>query len=210
MIELNWSNFKSQCLDAAWQYIYFDVDNTYKIYASKGDFKVLCQIYKDNGADQTDFEDNYQSDLASDLSIETRSRFEREDIVLKLSRISGQADANGDLVLDIDFPGERYLAGGYAFTDNYTWTDKVSKVEVLDYMDLTGAGLNAVIKEYYDSELPSANQGWPFWKTFGNEGECEIEPMGWYGHLAIPLRVRITFKVAANANVKAAIWAGKV
>lgn len=215
-IELPWAEFKAQVLDVgSWKWMHFDVSGHYMIFAKQNQFTVFCKLFKDSGADQTDFETNYAPNSVDIIIDKTESRFERDDIVLKLSRVAGQADANGDLALSIKVPGtpgsdSRYAAGGYAFTDAYAWTDKVSKVEVIDEDNITGYGAGAVLKEYHDAEAPEANQGWPFWKMHGAEGECEIEPMGWYGNLPSGLYLKITMKLAANANAKVALWWGKV
>ena len=144
----------------------------------------------------------------------TVGRFERSDIVLKLAKHSGQADSNGDLALDIVIPGEagaitRYAAGGYAYVDNYAWDDAITKVEVIDVDDIFGYGANTVLKEYHDSEVDESNRGWYFEKSYGSEGNVDIEPMGWYGELRGGLTLRITFKVSANAKIKIIIWWGK-
>lgn len=141
-------------------------------------------------------------------------RFERSDIVLKLAKISGQANNSGDLVLSMVVPGTvgevtRYVAGGYAYTDNYSWDDALTKVEVVDVENIFGYGANAVLKEYHDSEVDSANQGWFFEKGYGQEGCIDIEPMGWYGEMRGGLTLKLTFKVSANAKIKCIIWWGK-
>ncbi len=141
-------------------------------------------------------------------------RFERTDIVLKLAKAFGQADANGDLVINIVIPGTpgeitRYASGGYAFVDNYTWDSALTKIEVVDVDDIFGYGANAVVKEYHDSEMATDHQGWYFEKSYGSEGNVDIEPMGWYGEMRGGLTLRMTFKIAANANVKVLLYWGK-
>ena len=156
-----------------------------------------------------------EKDADGNILFPVVSRFERSDIVLKLARAAGQADANGDLSLSIVVPGDagaitRYAAGGYAYTDSYTWEDALKKVEMIDVDNIFGYGANAVLKEYHDSEVAADNQGWFFEKHHGNEGQVEIEPMGWYGELRGGLSLKLTFKVAANAKVKCLIWWGKI
>ena len=213
-IELPWSEFKTQCLDAGWQFMYFQRGDTYFIYANQNSFFILCKIVMDDGADHVEFETMYQPGASSNIRSNVSTQFERQDIVLKLAHCDGQADGNGDLELTLKVPGTfgvdyRYAAGGYAITDSYSWTDKISKVEIIDVDNVLGQGANYIAKRYHDSEVDSANQGWPFWKSHGSEGECEIEPMGWYGHLPAELYLRVTLKVAPNANVKCLIWWGK-
>lgn len=146
---------------------------------------------------------------------ETRNRFEREDIVLKLAKTNGQADANGDLVIDMAIPGipgeiTRYAAGGYAYTENYSWLDCLVKCEVVDADNIFGYGAGAVLKNYHDQDVAEENQGWYFEKSYGNEGNLDIEPMGWYGAFRGGLVLRLTFKVQANSRVKTIIWWGTV
>lgn len=216
MIELSWENFKTQVLDTnVWQWTYFEVNDEYHIYAKQNGFVILCKINKTNDpTNSTEFEDDYMSLVSFQIIDKVQSRFEMDEIVLKLAKINGQADSNGDLALELVIPGtfgvtERYIQGGYAYTDSYQFTDAVTKIEVLDYQNYMNYGANTVLKIYHDSEVDTANQGWYFEKHFGNEGVVEIEPMGWYGQFLGDLKLKITFKVAANANVKCLIWWGK-
>jgi len=216
MIELAWAEFKDQVLDTGmWKWTYFTVGDEYKIHAKQNSFSVLCKINKSNDpTDAEDFETNYMANANSQFVDRVESRFELDEIVLKLARINGTADASGDLALDLVVPGtfgavERYVQGGYAYTDSYQFLDKITKVEVLDYQNYMGYGANTVLKTYHDADVDEANQGWFFEKHFGNEGVVEIEPIGWYGQFYGDLKLRITFKVAANANVKCILWWGK-
>lgn len=215
-IELPWAEFKDQVLDTGkWKWVFFDIADHYMIFAKQNSFTVLCKIHKDSGSDQTDFETNYQANAVTELVDATQSRFERDDIVLKLAQVAVTADGSGDAALQIKVPGtpgseQRYAAGGYAFVETYDWADKISKVEVVDVDNLMGYGAGAVLKVYHDSDADEENQGWPFWKTNGTEGECEIEPMGWYGIIPSGLYLRITCKVQPDVRVKAAIWWGRV
>lgn len=215
-LELPWSEFKSQVLDVTgWTVNYFEVSNHYWIYGINNGFSILCKIYKDSGDDQTEFENDYKPEENPQIINATQSRFERDDIVLKLACAAGQADSSGDLSVSLLVPGEagaeyRYAAGGYAFSENYGWSDKIKKVEIVDSDNLLGFGSGTVVKVYHDSDAGEANQGWYFWKTHGSEGECEIEPMGWYGQIHSGLYLRVTLKLQANANCKINIWWGRV
>lgn len=140
-------------------------------------------------------------------------RFERTDIVLKLARASGQADANGDLIINVVIPGTpgeitRFASGGYAFVDVYEWESVMTKVEVVDVDNIFGYGAGVVLKEYHDSDVPTANQGWFFERSYGSEGNLDIEPMGWYGEMRGGLTLRMTFKIGANAKVKVLLYWG--
>lgn len=215
-LELPWSDFKTQALDAGgWTLNYFDLADHYWLFAMKNQFTVFCKIYKDSGADQTEFEADYKPAENPPIINATQSRFERDDIVLKLACAAGQADANGDLAVTILVPGTpgseyRYAAGGYAFSDLHGWLDKITKVEVVDEDNLLGFGAGTVVKVYHDSDADEANQGWYFWKTHGGEGECEIEPIGWYGQIPSGLYLRVTFKLQALAKAKVNVWWGRV
>lgn len=215
-LELSWSDFKTQVLDkSSWSWIYFEVNFEYHIYAKQNNFSVLCKINFDNDpTSKSDFEDNYKDNSSTMLVDQVRSRFEVDEIVLKLAKINGTADANGDLSLELIVPGsitntERFISGGYAYTDNYSFLNSITKIEVIDYQNYLGYGANTVIKTYHDSDVGEENQGWFFEKHFGSEGVVEIEPMGWYGKFNGDLKLKLTFKVQANANVKCIIWWGK-
>jgi hypothetical protein len=219
MIELSWDNFKSQVLDTVgWSWIYFDVDGHYKIFAKQNDFTVVCKIYKDDGSDQSDFESNYKDNVSKLIVNNTKTQFEREDIILKLSRVQADFDVSGEAKISIKVPGTpgtsdvRYVAGGYAFTDVFSFGDAMNKIQVVDVDNIIGMGANTVLKTYHDEELDEENQGWYLWPSPQAGGEVEIDPIGYYGEIPAGLYLEIYFKktiVSGASKVFCDIWWGK-
>lgn len=205
-LELPWSAFKAQVLDTGeWQWIYFDSENTYRIFAKLNDFTVLCQIYKDSGADQTDFETNYQPQAGKTLVSHTQTRFEREDIRLQMSRAEA-AFADGEAEVSIKLPGEVgvdsvFIGGGYAFTDVHQFGDKVTKVQLVDVDNILGFGAHAVIATYHDGRVDAGNQGWYLWPAPQAGGEVEVDPMGFYGEAVAGLYLELYFECGAATKV---------
>lgn len=215
MIELPWSEFKSQCLDKQWQYIVFDCFNTYWVYASRGDFKVQCKIAKSEtpSDDQTDFEDNYKDNATTDFSVETRGRFEREDIRDQMSCDAAEFDENGVAEVSMEMPsGGRFIGGGYAILDHFGFGDKLENVSVVDVNNILGFGEEFTVATYHDSEVALENQGWYVWAAEGGTAEVEVEPMGYYGFIPEGLFLELYFKKTAESTATKVLvdyWMGK-
>lgn len=215
MIELPWSDFKTQILDnPKWQWIYFDVQNHYYIYGKQSSIVVICKIYKDSGADQTEFENDYMDNYTRELAPVVTTQEEKNDKTLKLSGAIANF-SSGTAVISIQVPGTpgsgdgRWAAGGYCFADNWVIGDRVTKVQVVDTDNLMGLGAGTVLKEYYDSEMPSANQGWYFYPAHSNTGEIEIDPIGGYGFIPAGLYLEIHASCTSATKLVADIWWAK-
>ncbi len=213
-MRVSWEAFKNFVDSKGLSIQFVEVYNHYWLKAYHGPFELTCvvDITDPANASQIEFEAGYKDDGNKEIVQNVGTKFERDDIVLKLARVNGQADENGDLQIVITVPGSdyRYVAGGYAYVENYNWADALTKVEVVDTNNLFGYGAGVVVKNYHDTEVSSDNQGWFFEKSYGAEGNVDIEPMGWYGALPSGLDLKITFKVQANVRIKAMLWWGKV
>lgn len=215
MVRMQWSEYSQAVVERGLSIqVVSDNDVFYKLLSYDGPLAIECSILKSETADVEDFENNYSSVTGKQVKANVRTQFEDEEIVLKLMRAKGQADANGDLVLTIPIPGSfpsvgRYAAGFWCFTDNYGWDDHIEMIEVVDVDGLTGMPAGTVLKVYHEDELDPENKGWFFWLNYATEGEVEVEPLGYYGQIVAGLSVRITFKVAANAKVKINGYWGK-
>lgn len=218
-IELPWNDFKNSCLDnQSYSWIFFDIDQTYKIFAKQNDFTVLCKIYKDSGADQTDFETNYKPNQSIGFKSNVETQFERTDIVLRTAKATA-AFSSGEAEISIKVPGEpgsgdgRYIAGGYAFTDNFTFGDKISQINIVDVDNILGMGTHTIIQTYHEVDVDAANQGWYLWPgpLVGGSatGEIEIDPMGYYGFIPSGLYLELYFEATASQNVFCNIWWGQ-
>jgi len=209
LLDLTWNEFKEAISLKVMSIQYVSTSSYYWIKAFDSQFEIgtAIQISDPKNDDQIDFETNYKPTANKPQTSKVQTKFELDEIILQLACISGQADNDGNLVMLFEIPGEvgspsRYIAGGYGFIDNYTWESKILKVEVVDENDIFGFGPGTVLKYYHDEEAGLNNQGWYFWKTFGDEGEVEIEPVGWYGELYAGLFIKITFKINPLAKVK--------
>lgn len=140
MIELPWSDFKTQILDnPIWKWVYFEINNHYQIYAKQGDFTVLCKIFKDSNADQLAFEVYYKDNVSENLDHNVTTQEEKNDKDLKLASVESSFSEN-TCVLEIKIPESmaelpmegRSIAGGYLFTDVYGWNDRLLKIELID------------------------------------------------------------------------------
>jgi hypothetical protein len=218
-LELPWSDFKDSILsNHRWFWIYFTKNNHYEIYAKLNDFTVSCRIYKDGNSDQLDFEDNYKNSAPSEFRNNVITQFETDDKRLQLASDVAEFDQNGEAEILVQVPGQfnpsvpsRYMAGGYANIDQYTFGDRMYAVDLVDVDNILGMGANTVITSFCDVDLPSEKQGWRFWASQGGEGEIEIEPIG--GFAAIPggLYIRVRFRRAQNGTatkVACAVWWG--
>lgn len=213
MYRITWPQMKSLLDKKAVRARYVESTDDIEIISADQSLQFVCSIIK--GTDEeSEFTLGYQADIDSHVVGQVVTASELDYIVLKMARQQAQADANGDATISMRVPGsfanvERYAAGGYAITDSYTWDDAITRVEIVDTDGVTGAPSGTVLKSYHDEDVPEENRGWYFWKSHGNEGECEIEPIGWYGQLRGELDLRITFKLAPLAKIKADLWWGK-
>jgi hypothetical protein len=205
-IELPWNEFKAQVLDVGtWQWIYFDTADHYKIFAKQNDFTAICKIFKDSGSDQTDFETNYQTNATTTFVSKSQTRFERDDIRLKMSRAEATF-ASGEAEVSFKLPGEVgvdpvFIGGGYAFTDVFTFGDCVEKVQIVDVDDILGYGEHTVIATYHDETESDSNKGWYMWPMPIAGGEVEVEPLGYYGEAIAGLYLELYFKSTAATKV---------
>lgn len=214
-IELPWSEFKTQILDDnTWQWIYFDVDNHYRIFAKQNDFTVICKMYKDSGSDQTDFETNYIPLVSTRFESNVQTQFERTDIVLKIAKSKATFVA-GAAEISIKVPGEigsgdgRYVAGGFAFVNLFSFGDKVTHIKVVDVDNILGYGAETVIQTYHDVDVGTEENGWYLWPSHQGSGEIEIDPLGYYGFIPSGLYLEIYFESSLATDVYCDIWWGK-
>lgn len=126
------------------------------------------------------------------------TQYEMNDKDLKLARATGQVDSGTKkAIVSAQVPGTfgsgagRYVAGGYAISEDYDKDDYVTvRIEDTDRLiaqavqaaeslsslptdaqvqamgDIPGIGAfptYPIVKSYTDDEMPAANQGWYFW-----------------------------------------------
>jgi hypothetical protein len=219
-IELPWAEFREQVLETGkWKWLHFDINDHYMIYAKQNDFTVLCKIYKDSGAAQTEFEETFMGAM-QELKNRVVTEFELDDKILKLASAEGEFDGSGDCVLEIKVPGDfdpenpgRYIAGGYASIDQYGWGDRCTAVDIVDKDDIVGYGAGMVLETYHDDDVVEDHKGWRFYAAEGGTSEIEIEPIGGFGKILGSLYIRVTFKKkTGNPGTKVHVnlwWAEK-
>jgi hypothetical protein len=160
---------------------------------------------------QTDYDAWLQSlrpiiQLPAPAPMAVQTQFERTDIVLKVGCQEATFDENGFAEVSIKVPGTpgtedgRYVAGGYAFTDSYTFGDRITKIQVVDIDNILGYGAETVVKTYHDQDLIEGEQGWFMWPAPQVGGEIEIDPMGYYGFIPAGLYLEIYFQRAASGT----------
>lgn len=222
-MEINWSEFKNivDVKNISIQYV--TVGNNYLLKAIDGGYENTCLIPTDpEHADTIDFETNYKLNGNRHTTNLVTTQLELNDKVLKLA--SSIADFTGDeAVLEICVPGTftgvdhqtcdgRYIAGGYGWTNDYEFGDRISKVEVVDKDNIFGYGAGVIVKCYHDENLDEFNMGWRLWASLNGEGEVEIDPIGGYGFIPSGLYIRITFLKNPTSNASKAavnIWWGR-
>lgn len=213
MIQINWTQFKHFIDTKQIRARCVAINDGYQIHGADQGLIYTCTVMSGED-DYTDFVDNYKDGLESQEAGGVTTRMEVDFLTLKLACATGQADANGDLIINVDVPGspaaiQRYVAGGYAVTNNYAFGDRLTAVNVIDKDGVFSGNPGIVLRTYHDSEVPESSRGWYFWKAHGTEGEVEVEPIGWYGQLYGTMRMQCVFKVQPLAQVNIMIWWGK-
>jgi hypothetical protein len=202
MINLGWSDFKSQVLDTNnWPFIYFEVSERYFLFAKQVDFTVTCLIEKDSGADQTDFETNYKAKAATQLATQVTTQEEKNDKRLKLACGSADFISSDSIEISIKVPsGGRWIAGGYCWLDSYKNGDRVKSVSLVDVDNILGYGAEFVLANYHDTDMDTANQGWLMYPAPSGASECEIDPIGGYAYLPEGLYLEIYIARASGSS----------
>jgi hypothetical protein len=123
----------------------------------------------------------------------------------------------------------RYIAGGYAKTDRYGWNDRITEVKIVDsdfvYAGVSGfypatpeaAGIpgteglswgdimpdGLTLETYHDDDVAEENKGWRFYAGAylgdGNEGECEVEPIGGFGKIPAQTDLIVTVEKESSS-----------
>ena len=159
-------------------------------------------------ADGIDFETNYLP-LAVIAPRQVSTQSERVDIDLKMARC-GVDIVNGTGTIYVQAPTLRYAGGGYLKLDTYDIDDHVL-LSIEDKDRLIAAAMGGLtdeqviasgafpqyptVKSYTDEEQPEECRGWYFDpKPLGGSapamGECQIDPIGFYGELPAGMWVK--------------------
>lgn len=174
----NWSQYKDLCITKRLVMNYTEDDMTYHLFSVELNINYLCELYKTNEIEITDFETNYKAN--SNLPIRKQEREQARPQMLRGSVIA----TNGQGTLLLKVPGtvgvdKRYLKGGFGWFSNPVEGDNV-KVYVSDEDNIMGAGAGYVVASINDDQAPVNNQGWfipkhkPIIKIEGFEDYMEL------------------------------------
>lgn len=196
-MEISWSEIKriadEKGLDLQW----IDIGDNYLIKLIDGSFILDCVLSKDQA---TEFEDTYKNNNPKKSLSGVQTRFERDDLILKIARAKADVDENGEALIELKVPGVmaqggcRWIDGGKAFFDVGHAGDAVIEVAIVDKDNVLGYGANTVLKTYHDDECDLENQGWYIYPT----RPLEIETLGYYGQIPSELYLVIKAKKAAG------------
>lgn len=214
---LSWGEFRDFIDAKKMNFQVLDLGTSYYLITGFGRLTIECNLPKDLGADQTEYEATYAAKANLDIVNPVLTQFERKDLTLKCARLKVEVTSNvgrAEIKIPGNFPDTgRYIEGGYALMDSYdaddyllSWVeDKDRKIAMLMALAMDPSATEPLTDEqvrgsgqapasypildtYYDTDVDPTQAGWYFWPTAqGNSlppiGECEIEPMGWYGQL---------------------------
>lgn len=158
--------------------------------------------------------------LQDDLPVRVQTEFEDNSLIPKFIKGEASFGSGTTAVIDIKVPGTfpnetRFIKDGFLMVDAWAPGCYLSKVQIIDIDNQTGAGANTILKSYIDDDAAASNRGWYLWPTGGGvAGEIDIENAGGVGNLVaeLYLRVEVTKPTAgvgpANAYVNL-FWCAK-
>lgn len=199
--KVDWTTLKNYIISTEMGLRYFEDSKKYEIYALDNFFSLICNIFKDGGEEQTDFENNFKSSSNQPANSYVTTQFEMDNKDLKLAKISGTVDPDTkQSVMYLKVPGQfgvddgRWISGGYATSDEYDRDDYVC-VYFEDKDRVIATILGQAIAESPDAEalpdeviqsmgiLPSpfnvAFPSYPIVKSYTDD-ELPEENQGWY------------------------------
>lgn len=133
------------------------------------------------------------------LPRQVQTQFERDDVILKIARMSASVGGDSTALCEIKVYGVMangdgvYISGGEAFFDTAVAGDAITKVEVVDVDDVLGYGAGTVIKTYHDDAVDVENAGWYIPVKLGH---AYCETLGFYGFIPAELYIRLVGKKA--------------
>lgn len=151
-IKLTWEDFKGILDGQSLSFQYFEIRNTYCLYCANGPIVIKCLIYKDNSADQTDFETNYKSKGNSDIKAMVLT--EPKNISTTLYKAvpvtevaAGELKAIDLKLVAVASETKQILYGGALYANTPDFGDYV-KFQVVDVDNIIGYGAGLVLNEY--------------------------------------------------------------
>lgn len=181
--------------EASPQFVEFT--DMYLITAIDGPFEVTCVVYKDGGAEVTEFEADYKPSGNAKPKTEVVTQFEKNDKDLKVACGSGAFDGTTKLaVAEIPSPPGstgRYIESGLAFVDDPHAGDKIEKIEAVDTYGTYSGVAGYVLKTYHDDDQATDHQGW-FIPAKANG--VTLDTMAGYGFVPPGVTLKVTARSA--------------
>lgn len=142
-LNVGWSDIKSFVDSRSLNIQWIIANGSYYLYAFDGPFSLSCQIHiasefmgeegpeqEEPSAEQTDFELHYKNSGNQPNKAIVTTQYELNNKDLKLAKTSAQVDPDtGRALFSLKVPGQfgsvdgRYIAGGYAITEDYDKDD---------------------------------------------------------------------------------------
>ena len=219
MIKVSWTKLKPFLEASRYPYFFIDLDDAYEIDCNQ----YHCQIPKDDGADQTDFEDNFKSNGNKPVINEVTTQYEKNDKTLRCFRAITETDADGLAEFCIKVPEpSRWIAYGDIEFEEREFGDYISLIEIIDHERLIAWQIALAIDPDATEPVSDATvlaNGYPLYPVIGHYDErnlettdftkgsatggigmtfqygiTEAEPIGGYGYLPAGMYLRIIGK----------------
>lgn len=172
MTNLKWSQFKSFVDVSKYPIFYAETDDSYELDCKE----YHCQIPKDSGADQTDFETNYKALSNKPVINEVTTQYEKNDKTLRCMCAFADTDSNGEAEFSIPIPASgRWIAYGDVEFESRAFGDYVKLIELTD-LDRVLAMMVALqidpgATEPVDDATAAAALGLPLYPVLGHYDE---------------------------------------
>lgn len=129
MTNLKWSQIKSFIDASKYPFFYVETDDSYEVDCRE----YHCQIPKDSGADQTEFESLYKANGNKPVVNEVTTQYEKNDKTLRCMCAFAETDSNGEAEFAIPVPTNgRWIAYGDVEFESRSFGDYVKLIELTD------------------------------------------------------------------------------
>lgn len=140
---IDWSQFKDFINTRNVDLLMIEDPSHYFLWADDLAVTIICQLFKDQTADISDFETNYKSTC-------NRDKINQHQMI-KEGRFSSTIDASvvmpNPSIIDFQFPFDCYVWGCHGHVINFGDGDWVG-FQIVDVDNILGYGANTVLKDY--------------------------------------------------------------
>lgn len=175
MINLKWSQLKTFIDASKYPFFFVETDDSYEV-DCRG---YHCQIPKDSGADQTEFETSYKNNANKTVVNEVTTQYEKNDKTLRCICAFAETDASGlvEFCLPIPQPS-RWIAYGDIEFEEREFGDYVKSIQLEDADRLLALQIAQSIDpnatEPVDDATAAAALGLPLYPVLGHYDEKEM------------------------------------